>query len=187
MKFMLAALFALGASAQTSKLIGTKQDCCRYNGANVGNVKNADSFDKCEAGCRANKNCNFLSYNKSWKACSLCSKCDLSSKSHGRHYNSWEMTMTKAPTPVPAPTPKPTTKLIGTKQDCCRYNNANVGNVKNADFDKCEAGCRANKNCNFFSYNKSWKACALCSKCDLSSKSHGRHYDSWEMNFALKT
>ena len=62
---------ALQAPKPISKLIGTKQDCCRYNGANVGYVKNADSFDKCEAGCRANKNCNFLSYNKSWKAVRL--------------------------------------------------------------------------------------------------------------------
>jgi len=130
MKFMLAALFALGASAQTSKLIGTKQDCCRYNGANVGNVKNADSFDKCEAGCKANQNCNFFSYNKSWKACSLCSKCDLSSKSHGRHYDSWEMIFAlKTANPLCDSDadafcntfgllPKPNRKCYDTKEDC---------------------------------------------------------------------
>ena len=93
-------LIAAASAASSSKLIGTKQDCCRYNGASVGvGRKYNGDFAKCEAGCKATKNCNFLSYNKSWKACVLCSKCDLSSKSHGRHYNSRELIKAAAQAP----------------------------------------------------------------------------------------
>jgi hypothetical protein len=84
---------------------------------------------------------------------------------------------------APAPTPKAKeftgSDIIGLGKDCCRKNGGYVGQIKNVDVAKCEAGCLANKKCNFFSHSNHYKSCSLCSKCDLISSP--KKYNSYKM------
>jgi hypothetical protein len=49
------------------------------------------SFDTCEAECLANDGCNSISYSASWNVCVQCSVCHLSTLSHGKNYDSHEL------------------------------------------------------------------------------------------------
>jgi hypothetical protein len=142
----------------TTHLIGTGKGCCRYNGAWLGDIKNV-GVDECEAGCLVNEKCNFLSHSKAYKACALCSKCDLNSNKKGMPYDSWEMTpeATVVTVSVQEVSPPPASKLVGKGQGCCCYNGAQLGTLKNGQADsfaQCEAGCMAEEGCSHFSHNQ---------------------------------
>merc|ERR1719487_2033786 len=84
---------------------------------------------------------------------------------------------------LPSPSAKSGYVKIGHGKDCCRYNNAQVGSVKywiGNDPSVCEAGCNAIKGCRYFSHSTTWQNCVYCNRCDLSSRSNGFRYTSWQ-------
>merc|ERR1719487_1119920 len=84
---------------------------------------------------------------------------------------------------LPSPSANSGYVKIGHGKDCCRYNNAQVGSVKNWIGNNprvCEAGCNAIKGCRYFSHSTTWQNCVYCSRCDLSSRSNGFRYTSWQ-------
>ena len=72
--------------------INPAADCCRDNGANVGEVGNGGAIfpSDCESACNAKINCLYFSHAASYKNCQLCSKCDFTSGTKARKYTSWK-------------------------------------------------------------------------------------------------
>lgn len=81
-------------------LITERGDCCRKNGAGVGNKKRVTRA-KCEAFCNSVSTCKFFSWASKYKNCNLCSKCKISKRGNAVNYKSWALKEPEGTTPKP--------------------------------------------------------------------------------------
>jgi len=130
-------------------------DCCRSNGANVGEVPNgwASSPKDCEAECDATDDCHAFSHSTEFKNCVLCSACSITVSGNAAKYTTWEHARVKQNCTTTAGDPcvfpftyKNVSYHTCTKADrsteWCATETDAAGNY-NGEWGRCGESCRA--------------------------------------------
>merc|ERR1719446_1312615 len=128
-------------------------DCCRNNGASIGDggVRSGTAREPadCEAGCNADPNCTHFSHSLEYRNCVLCSECELLHTGNSIHYTSWQK-------------PQATYNFMG--QGACRTSSGGMGTftgrVGTTDA-LCRADCSNNQACVAYESRQSNGQCEI--------------------------